>query len=181
MDDFSKIRRLNGEISQMKKNNNPHPGIKITFDENNVTKDWRVTLEGPKDSLYEGGKFHATVSFPVNYPYTAPIVKFDTNIKHCNFGSDGNICISTLSNWTSATTVESVMIAILVLLSDPNPEDPLNFQLANRYKNDKKKYEEEIREWVKKHASSNSNSHDTKKTTAVPEYNESDSDDSDTD
>lgn len=41
---------------------------------------WLIHFNGPKDSDYEGGKFHVEVNFPSNYPNEKPSCKF----KNCD-------------------------------------------------------------------------------------------------
>jgi ubiquitin-conjugating enzyme E2 C len=37
---------------------------------------WQVTIVGPKKSLYEGGVFKYSFTFPENYPFSPPEVTF---------------------------------------------------------------------------------------------------------
>ena len=60
--------------------------------QDNVYK-WKGTIDGPKDSCYEGGVFNLAIDFPKEYPFKAPKIKFTTKIYHCNINSDGEICL----------------------------------------------------------------------------------------
>ena len=51
---------------------------------------------GPPDTLYEGGFFTATMTFPQDYPNKPPDVKFKSEIWHPNVYPDGRVCISIL-------------------------------------------------------------------------------------
>ena len=65
---------------------------------------------------------------------TAPKVYFFTSIYHPNIGtiyididSLGRICLDILKkNWSPALQIKSVLLSIQSLLSEPNPDDPLN-------------------------------------------------------
>ncbi|KAJ5148832.1 hypothetical protein N7448_000410 [Penicillium atrosanguineum] len=85
-----------------------------------------------EDSLYYGGYFKATMTFPSNYPYSPPQFRFLVPIYHPNIYPDGKLCISILhppgedvmsgesaaERWSPAQRVESVLISILSLLDD---------------------------------------------------------------
>lgn len=70
---------------------------------------------------------------------TPPKVVFDTKIYHPNIGTIyinqdnlGRICLDILKkNWSPALQIKSVLLSIQSLLSEPNPDDPLNNEAAN--------------------------------------------------
>lgn len=60
------------------------------------TRRWIGTIEGPKDTIYQGLKFKLTLDFTTKYPYVAPAVQFVTTCFHPNVDSEGNICLDIL-------------------------------------------------------------------------------------
>ena len=50
------------------------------------------------------------------------------------------------------TLYSQVLLSILSLLTDPNPDDPLVVDIANIYKNDRKAYNRIAAEWTRKYA-----------------------------
>ena len=51
----------------------------------------------------------------------------------------GRICLDILKkNWSPALQIRSVLLSIQSLLSEPNPEDPLNNEAADHWKSNKK-------------------------------------------
>lgn len=48
--------------------------------------------------------------------------------------------------------VAQVLLSILSLLTDPNPEDPLVIDIANIYKHDRKSYNKIAAEWTRRYA-----------------------------
>lgn len=107
---------------------------------------WQACIVGPKDTLYEGGLFRLSIEFPTDYPFKAPKVKFDTKLYHPNISSDGSICLDILKKeWSPILTISKVLLSICSLLSDANPDDPLNADAARLYKTNKDEYEKKVR------------------------------------
>ena len=115
--------------------------------------EWRATIMGPSESPYQGGVFFLSVSFPENYPFKPPKIKFLTKVYHPNVNANGNICLDILKeNWSPALTISKVLLSVCSLLTDPNPDDPLVPEIANIYKRDRKIYVKTAREWTQKYA-----------------------------
>jgi ubiquitin-conjugating enzyme E2 D/E len=114
---------------------------------------WQATIMGPSDSAYQDGVFFLTIHFPTDYPFKPPKIIFTTRIYHPNINSNGNICLDILKEqWSPALTISKVLLSILSLLTDANPNDPLVPDIANLYKNDRVKYEANAKEWTRKYA-----------------------------
>ena len=102
---------------------------------------WIATILGPSETPYAGGIFKLSISFLSSYPFKPPKVKFITKIYHPNINSHGSICLDVLNtHWSPALTVSKLLLSISSLLSDPNPDDPLDPNIAEIYKNDIDKY-----------------------------------------
>lgn len=114
---------------------------------------WTAYIEGPPDSSYEDGRFKINISFPDKYPFRPPKLFFETPIFHPNIGKKGSICLDILqNNWSPALSITRVLLSLLSLLTDPNPDDPLRGDAASLYNNDKEKYDKRVRKEVKKYA-----------------------------
>ncbi|XP_047481794.1 ubiquitin-conjugating enzyme E2 4-like [Penaeus chinensis] len=113
----------------------------------------QATVMGPRGSPYEGGLFDLSVDFPKSYPFQPPQIKFKTPIYHMNVGPYGDICLDILDkNWSPALSISKVLLVICVLMTDPNPDDPLRFNLRDEYKKDVSVYENNARQWTRQHA-----------------------------
>ena len=115
---------------------------------------WNATIMGPSDSPYAGGVFFVDIRFPHDYPFKPPKLTFTTKIYHPNINSNGSICLDILKDqWSPALTISKVLLSLVSLLTDANPEDPLVPEIAHIYKTNRSKYEQNAREWTKKYAS----------------------------
>lgn len=108
---------------------------------------WHAVISGPCDTAWEGGLFKLDLLFGDDYPFSPPTVRFRTKgVFHPNVYVDGNICMDTLkSSWQSSLNVESLLISIQSLLSDPNPMSAANGAAARLLTENRSAYDEKIR------------------------------------
>lgn len=110
---------------------------------------WRASITGPELTPYYGGIFSLDIHFPSDYPFKAPKCNFTTKIYHPNINAAGSICVDILrDNWSPALTVSKILLSISSLLNDPNPDDPLEVEIADQYKNNKILFEETAKSWT---------------------------------
>lgn len=113
----------------------PSPGISA-FPESDNLHLWVATVTGPPASVYQDLSFKLTLSFPQDYPYSAPTVKFTTPCYHPNVDQHGNICLDILKeNWSAVYNVSTILLSIQSLLGEPNNDSPLNGQAAQLWSN----------------------------------------------
>jgi ubiquitin-conjugating enzyme E2 D/E len=109
-----------------------------------------VCFLGPKDSHYEESINLITINIPKEYPHKSPNMKFQNKIYHPNISTDGSICLDILKdNWKPIYTLRTVIMSLMSLLSDPNPDSPLNGEAARLYK-DSLKSDKGRREYLNK-------------------------------
>ena len=129
-------QRIIKETQKLKKD--PISGISAeAFSDN--PRYFNVIISGPKDSPYEGGKFHLQLYLPEEYPMVPPKCIFMTKIYHPNIDFLGRICLDILKkNWSPALQIRAVLLSIQSLLNEPNTADPLNEKVNDHWLKDKK-------------------------------------------
>ena len=82
-----------------------------------------------------------------------PKVLFITKIYHPNIDKLGRICLDILKDkWSPALLIKSVLLSIQALLSAPNPDDPLDEEIAKLWKTDLKKAQDVAKQWTAAYA-----------------------------
>ena len=157
MENFSGRDRLYREFDKLQ--NEPDINNCYTVDywdpDNPDIFHWQVILIPPKGTDYEGGLFKLEVKFKEDYPNTPPQVIFFTRIYHCNIIEyDGRICLNALKNsdWKPTYTIENILDYIIVLLHKQNPYNPLNYEAGQLYLNDRNKFNENLKKYLKEYA-----------------------------
>mmetsp|Transcript_51493 Transcript_51493/g.126420 ORF Transcript_51493/g.126420 Transcript_51493/m.126420 type:complete len:157 (-) Transcript_51493:91-561(-) len=114
-----------------------------------------VTFKGPEETPYEKGTFQVSVKVPEKYPFKAPTFVFITKMYHPNImRADGAICTDILGDgWSPQTKIHDVLKVIKTLLITPNPDNPLEGDIAAQFSSNRAAFEKTAREHVKKHAS----------------------------
>ena len=146
------LKRIQKELIDMQRE--PPANVSAGPENESNLLNWRASILGPEGSAYAGGLFFLKIQFTAQYPFSPPRVQFVTKVYHPNINENGGICLDILkeSAWSPALTISKVLLSICSLLTDPNPDDPLVPDVARLFKTDRKKFEENARDWTRRFA-----------------------------
>ncbi|KAK6601755.1 ubiquitin-conjugating enzyme [Botrytis cinerea] len=109
----------------------------------------RGSFPGPPDTPYEGGTYLVDIKIPNEYPFKPPHMNFSTKVWHPNVSKQGAICLDTLSSaWSPVLTIKSALLSLQSLLSEPEPKDPQDAEVATMLINHPKEFREKARDWA---------------------------------
>ena len=115
----------------------PHATL-IPDPDGDITK-FNVIINLQKEDascMWKGGKYDFSVTIPRNYPYEPPRCHCNTPIYHPNIDVDGNVCLNILrADWKPVLGVNPVILGLIFLFIEPNPNDPLNHEAAEEFRN----------------------------------------------
>lgn len=139
----TRLKRITRDYETM--TNNPNCDFKITLQGEKID-DWLVEFDGPSDTYYAGLHFRLRVTFPVlflicinyqdRYPFSPPNFQFLSKVYHPNVFSNGHICLDIIqpSTYSPAMVMDSLLTALVSLLSDPNLNSPANNSASSDWK-----------------------------------------------
>ncbi|KAM4861894.1 ubiquitin-conjugating enzyme E2 T isoform 2-T6 [Thomomys bottae] len=116
------------------------------------------------------------------YPFEPPQIRFLTPIYHPNIDSAGRICLDVLKlppkgAWRPSLNIAAVLTSIQLLMSEPNPDDPLMADISSEFKYNKPVFLKNAKQWTEKHARQKQRGHeeevldDLRKTNGSEVYN----------
>lgn len=131
---------------------NSHPKYDCYVSETDMSF-WKVVMEGPPGSAYEEGCFLLYLDM-ADFPTFPPKGRFITKISHPNINQHGRICHSIFDrDWTADTRLRDVLDTVYGLLYQAEISDPVNTTVTLGYHHDEVEFNEQVREFVQKHAS----------------------------
>ena len=143
-------KRIITEFQNLKRE--PIDGINISHKEDNLRYLF-IKLNGPPGSPYEKGVFKLELFIHSKYPMEPPKIRFLTKMYHPNIDNLGRICLDILKDkWSPAMQIRTLLLSLLILLADPNIDDPLSPIIANHWMNDKEGAIHTAQEYTLKYA-----------------------------
>ena len=156
------LRRLIKELEDARKNPTPvhihriGPVVPLGSCEGDAAVDhfhWHAVLNGPKNGPYQHGKFLVDLRFPADYPFHGPRTRFITRLYSPNIDDQGRHCLDIdHTSWTPQQTAVELCRHLVSLLSDPNPDDPLDPEAASLYARDRAAFDAKTRLWTSRYA-----------------------------
>jgi ubiquitin-protein ligase len=114
------IKRICSDMKDLARDPLEKEGIYCYYNESNMS-DARIMMIGPEDTPYENGFYFFQFTFPNNYPFEPPKVKYMTQDGNVRFNPNlytcGKVCLSLINTWdgpkwTSCQTIRSVLISL---------------------------------------------------------------------
>ncbi|KAM3588911.1 Ubiquitin-conjugating enzyme E2 T [Umbelopsis sp. WA50703] len=144
----------------------PPPGI-VCYPVNDNCTHLEAHIRGPIDSPFEDGTFKLDVQIPQRYPFDPPQIRFVTPIYHPNIDEAGRICADILKmppagSWKPALNLSTVLLALAGLMSYPNPDDPLEVDIATEFKENISVFRHKAKQSTLKYATNSPNSSSSK-------------------
>ena len=98
---------------------NPPQGYSVLFDDDNYDE-WRVLIDGPNGTPYEGEILVVIIKFHDNYPFSCPNIRFARNIYHAFIPESGKVCnCDYLSDWVPTKKISYAIDLLIKWLNDP--------------------------------------------------------------
>ena len=99
-----------------------------------------------EDCMWRGGKYKFTVAVSNNYPHDAPKCHCHTQIYHPNIDMQGNVCLNILrADWKPVLGINAVILGLIYLFIEPNPNDPLNKEAAELMRNSESQFRDKVK------------------------------------
>ncbi|MEU1776969.1 ubiquitin-conjugating enzyme family protein [Streptomyces sp. NPDC012842] len=113
---------------------------------------WKGHVLGAEGTPHERGFFQLEMSFPADYPFVAPKVRFITHVYHPNVRANAISAGFLADEWSPVLTVEKVLLSVQSLLATPDLDKVVNDEAARLYKEDRTAYDEKAREVTQRYA-----------------------------
>lgn len=117
---------------------------KVTFPSPNDLTKFNVSVT-PDSGFWKDATYNFVFLIPAHYPHEPPKVTCETKIYHPNINLEGNVCLNILrEDWKPVLDINSVIYGLIYLFYEPNPDDPLNHEAAELFRNDRKRFESSV-------------------------------------
>ncbi|KAG9411397.1 NEDD8-conjugating enzyme Ubc12 [Aphanomyces cochlioides] len=114
----------------------------VSFPDTNDLTNFEVKVK-VDTGLWTGASYNFTFKIPPLYPHEPPKVRCMTKIYHPNIDLDGNVCLNILrEDWKPVLDINAVIYGLIYLFYEPNPDDPLNREAAELFRNDPHRFQD---------------------------------------
>jgi len=153
--DSTAVSRVKKELAELAKEASPPVRLSLVAEDSYLHLTGEI--DGPADTVYQGGVWKVDIVIPANYPFEPPKMKFVTHLWHPNVSSQtGAICLDILKDqggaWSPALTLRTGLMSLQALMCAPEPKDPQDAVVAGQYMSDRRAWEAKAREWTRTYA-----------------------------
>ena len=152
---------LQKEFEYIQNNPNTSIGCTVGLFNNNDYFNWKISLVGAKDSVYAGGLFFLKISFPNDYPSSAPKINFITPIYHLNVcpleGTNSNETLgyireNTINFYNPPSTPIEIITKLYAIFYVHNPSASFLIDRVTEYKSNPQLFETKAKYFTQKYA-----------------------------
>jgi ubiquitin-conjugating enzyme E2 M len=116
----------------------------IHFPNANDLTTFKVSVS-PDSGYWKGATYDFKFTIPPHYPHSPPKVECNTRIYHPNIDFEGKVCLNILrKDWTPVLDINTVIYGLVFLFYEPNPDDPLNVEVAKLFREDVGQFERQV-------------------------------------
>jgi len=135
---------LQKEFEYIQNHPNTSIGCTVGLFKNNDYFNWKISLVGAKDTPYGGGLFFLKISFPKDYPESAPKINFITPIYHLNVcpfeGTNSNETLgyireNTINFNNPPSTPVEILTKLYAIFYVQNEDTPFLRDILTEYSN----------------------------------------------
>ncbi|KAL7714458.1 Ubiquitin-conjugating enzyme family protein [Entamoeba marina] len=137
-------KRITGEFAKLQKMK--EDWFKVSTYGDDVYK-WKVIVDGPAGTPYEGGKFELKIELPKEYPHKPPALYVQTKVYTPIVNPDDKtICAPILQsdnkpgNWAPTNSVYDVILVFRTMLGEMNTDHVSDAEIAQTAKEYTQKY-----------------------------------------
>jgi ubiquitin-protein ligase len=151
------VERLKSEFKQLNRQGFYSSGLQVgLFDKFSYYK-WRAFKSGPVYTSYKGGLFYMKLTFPKNYPFSPPEIRFLTPIYHLNVNSVkgsnlGVVKLPIFEYWTPSNTIRELITKLFTIFYYPNTNYYFDQDKTIEFIKHRDLYESKIKYFTKKYA-----------------------------
>ena len=117
------------------------------------TFQWTIVMSGPPGTHYEGGTFLIDATFPTNYPFKPPQLRFCTTTFHTQIDPTGKVSdLDILDNWNPGMSMRDVMVKLIEMMKNPKPMPRYYSPASKLFHEDPPMYDYYCMHYTEKHA-----------------------------
>lgn len=141
-------RRLNAEWKKMEEN--PNEKFFIETRDNDLTWILRLLIDN-ESCCYHEGCYSVILTFPAEYPFKPPHVKFNPPPYHTGIHQEtGEVCVDLLKKeWGPVRNVNWIMETLYNMFITEGSENELNSDILNEKMNNYKLFCEKVKKQIK--------------------------------